>query len=92
MLRSIQKWTRDTFGPAQVEKVYLKVMEEMGKLAVALRTGRREVGYELADIVITLTQLANAYGVDLESYVQAKMDMNKKRTWKLRGDGTGDHV
>jgi hypothetical protein len=50
------------------------------------------IGYELADSEIVNKHAAAVMGIDLNSYVQRKMEINRRRTWKKNADGTGQHV
>lgn len=46
---------------------------------------------EIADAHIVLLQLARSLNVDLRGATDAKMEINRARKWKRRGDGCGDH-
>jgi NTP pyrophosphatase (non-canonical NTP hydrolase) len=52
---------------------------------------RAEVANELADIVVVLLQAAEGYGVDLLGVVDAKMEINRSRKWKIIQGGIGQH-
>src|SRR6516162_10333913 len=56
-----------------VEGTFMWLMEEIGELATALRSGSHEerVG-EFADVLAWLTTIANVVGVDLTEAVQKK--------------------
>jgi NTP pyrophosphatase (non-canonical NTP hydrolase) len=56
-----------------VEGTFMWLMEEVGELATALRSGSHEerVG-EFADVLAWLTTIANVVGVDLTEAVQQK--------------------
>jgi len=56
-----------------IEGTFLWLMEEVGELATALRSGTHEQRLEeFADVLAWLTTIANVVGVDLEAAVQAK--------------------
>jgi NTP pyrophosphatase (non-canonical NTP hydrolase) len=81
-------WTKDT----PTEKFMLFV-EEVGELAKAMRktvglydeaAKRRDVSLdeEFADVLSYLLDLANCYGVNLETAFRAKEQVNQSRVWK----------
>jgi len=39
-----------------------------------------------------LYRLADQFDLDLDRELQAKMAINRSRTWVSKGDGTGSHV
>lgn len=51
-----------------------------------------KVPAELADVQITIYALAYGAGIDLEYWVNKKMDVNRNRRWQPNGDGTGYHI
>ena len=56
-----------------VEGTFMWLIEEVGELATALRSGSpEEKAAEFADVLAWLATLANTAGVDLESAVAAK--------------------
>jgi NTP pyrophosphatase (non-canonical NTP hydrolase) len=42
---------------------------------------KKELGSELADVMLYLLQLASVSGIDLEEAVLKKIEANKTRTW-----------
>lgn len=50
------------------------------------------VAEELADSEIVNKHAATVMNVNLNSFVQKKMEVNRRRKWKSNGDGTGQHV
>ncbi|CAM3520385.1 MazG-like family protein [Thalassospira profundimaris] len=92
--RSMCDWAEQTFGPVSdpaslVERALLE-MQELGE-AVQDRD-ISEIGKEAADVLILLYRLADQFNLDLDQEVQAKMAINRSRTWVSKGDGTGSHV
>ena len=76
-LAQLQKVIRDTYDAKDrrrgVEGTFMWLMEEVGELATALRSGTpEETAAEFADVLAWLATLANTVGVDLESAVQQK--------------------
>jgi NTP pyrophosphatase (non-canonical NTP hydrolase) len=53
---------------------------------------RAKLMNEMADVVITMYAAAASIGGDLHAEIDRKMQVNRKRKWKLHGDGTGQHV
>lgn len=91
-LYQIQTWTRETFGTPTKEGGFLKLAEEFGELAEALRgKSDKDTLIELADIVIVACHLANALGGSIYHAVDRKMQLNVARKWNVSLDRTGDH-
>lgn len=49
-------------------------------------------GKECADVLVVLYQVAAALGADLHAEVDAKMQVNRARTWSKTEDGRYQHV
>src|SRR5690242_20172283 len=76
-LADLQGVVRDIYGAKDarrgIEGTFMWMMEEVGELSAALRTGRlAEQKEEFADVLAWLVTLANVAGVDLEAAIQAK--------------------
>lgn len=54
-----------------IEKTFLWLVEEVGELAEAVRTGKN-AGEEFADVFAWLVSLANLCGIDLEMEIERK--------------------
>lgn len=50
------------------------------------------IAQEVADSMIVNYHAAAVMNVDLNSFVQEKMAINRRRKWKKNADGTGQHV
>jgi NTP pyrophosphatase (non-canonical NTP hydrolase) len=50
-----------------------------------------KVAEELADVDITMDAFAHSRGIDRQAEKDAKMIINRGRTWIAKGDGTGHH-
>ncbi|MBP3127342.1 MazG nucleotide pyrophosphohydrolase domain-containing protein [Thalassospira sp. ER-Se-21-Dark] len=92
--RSMCDWAEQTFGPVSdpaslVDRALLE-MQELGEAVQDRDIG--EIGKEAADVLILLYRLADQFDLDLDQEVQAKMAINRSRTWVSKGDGTGSHV
>jgi len=55
-------------------------------------TKPEQIPIEAADVLIVLYGVAGMRGFDLHAEVDRKMATNRKRKWRVRGDGTGYHV
>jgi NTP pyrophosphatase (non-canonical NTP hydrolase) len=56
-----------------VDGTFMWLMEEVGELAAALRSGTREErAHEFADVLAWLATIANVAGIDLSAAVQKK--------------------
>jgi NTP pyrophosphatase (non-canonical NTP hydrolase) len=77
-LRDFQHLIRTMYFEKDVERgvsgTFMWLMEEMGELATALRTGNDQANLEeeFADVVAWLTTIANVAGVDLSAAQQKK--------------------
>jgi NTP pyrophosphatase (non-canonical NTP hydrolase) len=76
-LTDLQNVIRDTYDAKDrrrgVDGTFMWLMEEIGELATALRSGTaQEQAAEFADVLAWLATLANTAGIDLESAVVAK--------------------
>jgi NTP pyrophosphatase (non-canonical NTP hydrolase) len=76
------------FHPDKREGYVLKLMEEIGELAEAMRKDKRmaQVGTikgtveeELYDVLYYIVALANLYGVDLEEAFRLKEELNRRK-------------
>lgn len=81
-LATIAAWCEETFGPVAPERVAKRAAEEMDEL-LAEPTKVEEA----ADVVIVLSRYPGLWEA-----VERKMAVNRARTWRLMGDGTGYHV
>ena len=82
----IAKWQNKTFGDSKDRPVavltHLKREIEELKFGVTVTKDKKEISRELADCVILLVGLAEAFKIDLETAVDEKMEVNRKRKWK----------
>ena len=97
---SISEWAQQTFGVATspkklVERFVEEVVELDAKSAFhGLMTPKNfdAIQDECADCLVVLYQVAEAYGFDLLTAVDQKMEINRARKWKTAGDGVGQHI
>ncbi|WP_461535339.1 MazG nucleotide pyrophosphohydrolase domain-containing protein [Spongorhabdus nitratireducens] len=89
-LKALQDHIRQhDFTPEQAQGYFLKLVEETGELAQALRHNKSgqpgmedlkgSVAEELYDILYYVCALANIHGVDLELTHQLKEQLNKTK-------------
>lgn len=76
-LRDFQQLIHQMYFEKDVERgidgTFMWLMEEVGELATALRSGsREEQSLEFADVIAWLTTIANLAGVDLAAALQQK--------------------
>jgi NTP pyrophosphatase (non-canonical NTP hydrolase) len=77
-LRDFQQLIHTMYYEKDVERgvsgTFMWLMEEVGELASALRTGhdRQNLEEEFADVIAWLTTIANVAGVDLSAALQRK--------------------
>ena len=74
------------FKPGQEREYFLKLAEETGELARAMRRGLRPAGdirgsidEELWDVIYYALAIANCYGIDMESVIPKKAAFNAQR-------------
>jgi|CXWL01.1.fsa_nt_gi NTP pyrophosphatase (non-canonical NTP hydrolase) len=90
---SIAQWGAETFGEvADLAVLTQRARVEFDELDAAVRAGDvDEIGREAADVMILLHRLVGLIGKDLATEVDAKMNINRSRRWRLSGDGVGQH-
>lgn len=80
---TINQWCDDTFGPATVPQIIARAKEEFDEL----ETPDADHAIEAADVVICLCRIPG-----FADALQRKMAINRKRKWRLTGEGTGYHI
>lgn len=80
--KEIGKWQAQTFGPSRLHPygLYHHLREEVGEVGKAFYD-MEAMPSELADCIILLVGLADAFNIDLDKAVKQKMEKNKKRQW-----------
>ena len=92
---TIDEWRLTTFGSGGTTiRAAGRANQEMAELLMNLAEdlAHPKAAQEVADIVICMYGVASRLGVDLHAEVDAKMAVNRARTWRLTGDGHGYHV
>lgn len=93
--RTISDWALKTFGNTGTNlRVAIRANEEMAELLreLSVDDNSPKAVTEIADILIVLYRLADRMGYDLHDVIDAKMQVNRKREWKLDKTGCGKHV
>ncbi len=92
--KTILKWGDETFGEVSNPLALInRARMEMDELEEALTDNdKEEAAKEAADVVILLHRLVGLMGKELSEEVDKKMAINRNRTWKTAGDGTGGHI
>ncbi len=80
-LAALQQRILETYGSRDAARgdlgTFLWLVEEVGELATALRSGtREELASEMADVLAWLLTLANVRGVELGQAIWAKYGMS----------------
>jgi len=96
--KSISEWARKTFGDPKIDSLNTKFRGEVDELGLTLKHASSgelqllDIRQELADCQILLVQIADYFGQNLGQCVDEKMNANRDRTWKISGDGVGQHI
>jgi NTP pyrophosphatase (non-canonical NTP hydrolase) len=92
---SVSVWAEETFGPISTKiRVAARANEEMAELLreLAIDDNNRKAGEEIADIIIILYRLASRLNINVQTEIAAKMEINRRRSWRLDGTGHGYHL
>ena len=89
-IESVAKWADETFGPSTPQVALDRAFDEMSELdfQCGAEIEDQKLVEEAADVCITLYRYI--YLVDKEA-INKKMAVNRKRKWKVTGDGVGQH-
>lgn len=83
-----QDWEANSEKMPEVELQLLYIMEELGEVAEAIRknSGQKsrnnksvDLGSEIADLIISITTLANSFDVDISSEIELFKQRLKSR-------------
>jgi NTP pyrophosphatase (non-canonical NTP hydrolase) len=75
------------FNTTDVPLEFCLLQGELAEAFDAWRTGREDLGEELADVAIYLLSLAEMTGIDLRDQIEAKMAKNKARVYQRLPNG-----
>lgn len=93
--RTISEWADVTFGDTCTNlSIATRANKEMAELLMCLANDDADphAVEECADICIVLLRLVERHKRSLALEIEAKMGVNRKRTWTLDGHGHGYHV
>lgn len=86
-VRYLQEYLKaKDFQPGLEKEYFLKLTEEVGELAAAMRKGTRaedmahlkgSIDEEVWDVIYYALCIANLYDIDLEQVISAKEEMNR---------------
>lgn len=90
---TIADWANGVGINPEPQRAVERAGEELQEAIDALASGdTAAAGVEIADVVICLCVAAAKLGVDLQAAIDAKMKINRGRTWKLDASGCAYHV
>ncbi|MEO5949913.1 MAG: MazG nucleotide pyrophosphohydrolase domain-containing protein [Candidatus Saccharimonadales bacterium] len=99
-IEELQKWVSDdwkqhsTSSPS-VELQLLFIMEELGEVAEAIRKNSgdkdriqkvTDLGSEIADLIVSITTLANHFNINLTNEIKGFQDRIEERRTTARSD------
>lgn len=83
----IQDWCDQVYPDRTRDQMVAKLQEEFAEFAE-----RPLDAWEMADIIIILFDLCNHLGFDIAKVVHHKMDINRRRQWRITEQGILKHV
>ena len=90
-LRDFQQYVKDLNQERgfknTVKSSFVHLVSEVGELAKELQKSdqdKKEIGFEIVDILIFLLDLTNQNNIDLEKAFREKEEVNKKRSWNKK--------
>jgi NTP pyrophosphatase (non-canonical NTP hydrolase) len=88
-IKALQSYIKaKDFHPELLDKYFLKLSEEVGELARAMRKNLRQseptqinetIDEELWDVIYYVLAIANVYGIDLEDVIVKKEAINREK-------------
>lgn len=93
--KSVGDWGLATFGRPTVKAMLDRMQDELAECEYALHNSIVEadvVAEELADAIIVAYHMGAVMKVDLQAHIDRKMAINRQRKWRIRKDGTGQHI
>lgn len=84
---SIKEWCDQVLPDRTRDQMVTKLMEELQEFS-----DRPLDAWEMADIIIILFDLCDHLGFDIAKVVHHKMDINRRRQWRITEQGTLKHV
>ena len=87
--QEIAAWADQVVPNRTSLSIIAKMLEEMAELVASPKMGDP---FEIADVAILMLDLCHIQGVDLESAVKAKMEINRRRNWNVSDNGRAQHA
>lgn len=78
LAQEIHDWANEVFPDRVVQDIFLKSVEELSEMI-----REPESAHEMADMFILLLDLAKMQGFSIENAIREKMEVNRKRKWKV---------
>lgn len=92
---SIAAWADQTFGaPESNMSIFRRAAKEFHELLEKLEIddNHPHAAAECADVCIVLDRMVHRLGKDMVQERDQKMQINRARTWRVTGDGHGQHL
>ena len=80
--RVVDNKIKHGFNTTDICKEFCLLYGEVGEAYEAYRKKKDDLGEELADVAIYLLGISELLGIDLESEITRKLDINEKRIYK----------
>lgn len=79
--KMVDQLVRRGFYPVDENEVMLRLMEEVGEVAEAIRekSSMEDLGAELVDVLWNVMRMAELKGIDLDKAFEAKWNYNETR-------------
>lgn len=87
--QEIRKWADGLIPDRTADQAMAKLMNE--ELPELIASGSMDA-LEFADVVILIFDVAYLRGIDIGTAVQRKMEINRKRQWRVNETGVMKHV
>lgn len=80
-VKMVEQLVRRGFYPVDENEVMLRLMEEVGEVAEAIREGQslEDLGGELIDVIWNVMRMAELKGIDLDQAFDSKWEYNETR-------------
>lgn len=87
LTEEVVDWVSGALPDRGVKGTAKKLCEEVVELFEAVITEDiDEIGEEIADCMILILDIADCYYIDIPMEVRRKLEINKKRSWRVRND------
>lgn len=91
--KTISEWADEVGIKPDAHRAVARAGEELHEALEALAAGNKAgAAVEIADVVICLNVAASKLGVDLQAEINAKMQINRNRKWRLDETGCAYHI